>query len=262
MNTPKPESRLEAALAAVPEKFRSKVLESYLALKRRTNLCDFEPAGLSAGKFCEAALRTLQNALTRTSAPFNKSIGNFADECRKLIQLPETSGPESLRVIVPRALVFLYTMRNKRSIGHVGGDVDPNAIDAATIMRTADWILCELIRCFHNLPIEEAQDLIDSVSVRQLPDVWEVDGRKRVLRVDIGTKEKVLLLLYSCQEGGAFEEDLCEWCRYSKLSMFKVRVLKPLDELNMLDFNEGTGWVTLSPIGHMRAEELIQRSKS
>jgi hypothetical protein len=48
-------------------------------------------------------------------------------------------------------------MRNKRGIGHVAGDVDANAIDIATMARTADWIVCELIRINHGLSLEEAQ---------------------------------------------------------------------------------------------------------
>ena len=258
MSTPKPEDQLHLALSDVPKKFRDKILDSYLALKHRINLADFEAAGLSAGKFCESVLRAVQNELTGTSIAFNKSVGNCADECRKLVMLPQTAGVESLRVIVPRALVFLYTMRNKRSIGHVGGDVDPNSIDGATMVRAADWILCELVRCFHNLPLEEAQDLIDSISVRQIPDIWEVGGRKRVMRNDLNAKDKTLMLLYSCHEGGAFEDDLFRWCRYSGLAMYRTRVLRSLDEENLVDYDKDTVWVTISPLGNRRAEEIIK----
>lgn len=262
MSTPKPEAQLEAALAAIPEAFRGHILQSYLALKSRISLSDFEPAGLSAGKFCESVLRALQHHLTGTAIPFGTAIGNFADETRKLVQLPATAGNESLRVIVPRALVFLYTMRNKRSIGHVGGDVDPNAIDAATIARVADWILCELTRCFHKMSLEEAQSLVDAVSSRKLPDIWEVGGRKRVLRADLSAKDRTLLLLYSCDELGALEEDLFEWCRYSNRAMFRTRVLVPLDSQSLVDFDDSTGWVTLSPTGVSIVEQRIQSKQS
>lgn len=258
MSTVKPEAQLDAALANIPKKFRDKILQQYLEVKNRIQIEDFEPAGLSAGKFCESVLRALQHELTGSAIPFSQSIGNFADECRKLISLPATSGAEPLRIIVPRALVFLYTMRNKRSIGHVGGDIDPNSIDAATMVRTADWICCELIRCFHNLPIEEAQELVDEISLRRLPDIWEVGGRKRVLRKDLGAKDKTLMLLYSCKEGGALEEDLFQWCRYSSLAMYKKRVLVALDSDDLVDFDTSNGWVTISPLGIIRAECLVK----
>jgi hypothetical protein len=243
MSTPKPEEILSAALGAIPRNFRDKLIEHYLKLKRRLTQRDYEASGLSAGKFCETALRVLQHEVTGTSLPFNKSIGNFYDECRKLITASAPDKSESLRVIIPRGLAFLYTFRNKRSIGHQGGDVDPNAIDAATIARASDWVMCELIRSFHSLSLEDAQSLVDSLSVRHLPDVWEVQGRKRVLRSDLGTHDKVLVLLYSCTDLGALTEDLCLWTRYSSPSMFRTRVLRPLDARDLIDYDEQIEYV-------------------
>jgi hypothetical protein len=94
--------------------------------------------------------------------------------------------------MAPRALVFIYTMRSKRDIAHVGGDVDANTIDFATMVRTADWIICELIRLYHSLSLEDAQDLVDGISVRQLPDIWEINGKKRVLRPGLTAKQQTL----------------------------------------------------------------------
>jgi hypothetical protein len=123
-------------------------------------------------------LRFLQHEITGKYTPFNKQIGNFADECRALITSTNTAVTESLRIVMPRALVFVYTVRNKRGIGHVGGDVDANRIDAMTITRNCDWIVCELIRVYHNLSLEEAQDLVDGLAQRTIPDIWHVGGKK------------------------------------------------------------------------------------
>ena len=46
----------------------------------------------------------------------------------------------------------------------------------------ADWIVCELIRVYHGLSLEEAQDLVDAISVKNIPAIWEVAGKKRVLK--------------------------------------------------------------------------------
>jgi hypothetical protein len=262
MSTPKPEEILDVALGAIPKNFRQKLIEYYLRLKQRLAKRDYEASGLSAGKFCEMVLRTLQHEITGTSISFNKSIGNFYDECRKLIIFSAPNKSESLRVIIPRALAFLYTFRNKRSIGHQGGDVDPNAIDAATIARAADWVMCELIRCFHSLSLEDAQALVDSLSIRHLPDIWEVQGRKRVLRSDLESKDKALLLLYSCTDLGALSEDLCLWTKYSSPSMFKTRVLRPLDAAGLVDYDEDIDYVVLSPLGVARVEDKLLDNKS
>ena len=36
--------------------------------------------------------------------------------------------------------MFLYALRNKRDIGHVGGDIEANEIDALIAARVADWL--------------------------------------------------------------------------------------------------------------------------
>src|ERR1035438_2770686 len=182
MSTRSPNPALDTALSGIPKLFRTRLIRAYLDLKKNALESRHDAAGVAVGKLCETVLRFLQNKLLGTFTPFGTHIPNFPDECRRLVTSPVTSGTESERQIVPRALVFLYTMRNKRGIGHVGGDVDANSIDIAAMTKIADWIVCELIRIFHGLSLEEAQDVVDGLAVRQLPIIWEVAGKKRVLK--------------------------------------------------------------------------------
>lgn len=177
MSTNAPLTLLEAALVNVPKQFRSRLIKAYLDLKKNVREARHDAAGMAVGKLCEAALRLLQSRVHGTFTPFGTRISNFADDCRRLINAPASNGTESERVVLPRALVFLYTMRNKRGIGHVGGDVDANAIDIATMARTADWVICELTRINHGLSLEEAQDIVDGISMREVPTIWEVAGK-------------------------------------------------------------------------------------
>jgi hypothetical protein len=165
-----------------------------------------------------------------------------------LVSAPASNGNESERIIIPRALVFLYTMRNKRGIGHVGGDVDANAIDVATMARTADWIICELIRINHALSLEEAQDIVDGISVRQLPAIWEVAGKKRVMKEGLKAKDQALLLLYSDPNSSVLLEDLCDWVEYSNASIFRG-FIRELHKHRFLEFDKESEFVTLSPKG-------------
>jgi hypothetical protein len=212
---------------------------------------------MAAGKFCEIVLRLLQNTVHGSSVPFGKKIGNFSDECRRLITAPTTSGSESERVVVPRALAYLYTMRNKRGIGHVGGDVDANAIDIAAMARTADWIVCELIRIHHGLSLEEAQDIVDGLSVRELPTVWQVGGKKRVLKAGLRTRDQVLLLLCSSPDSAVLLEDLYGWVEYSNPTVFKNKIIRSLHQGRLVEHDRGTDSVTLSPKGASFVEEHL-----
>ena len=192
MSTPKPRSPLDAALTNVPADFRNRIIKNYLELKSRHVQNMHDAAGLSAGKFCESVVRLLQHELKKPVTPFGKRILNLSDECDSFAQVPKTIGNDSLRIVIPRAVALLYTLRNKRGIGHVGGDIDANAIDGMTIARVADWVVCELIRLFHTMSLEEADAFVTSVASRDIPDVWEVAGKKRVLRADLDFKEKTL----------------------------------------------------------------------
>ena len=256
MNTKTNNTLLEQALTNVPKRFRQKLIDTYLEIKRSHVESNFESAGLSAGKFCEVLIRLLQQEVTGTYTQFGKPIPNMADECRKIIAAPNSRHTESIKTIIPRALVFLYTMRNKRGIGHIGGDIDANSIDSATIARTSDWILCELIRVFHKMPIEEAQDLVDGISVKSLPIVWEVAGKKRVLNNKLTSKQKVLLLLYSESDAAVPTEDLCSWVEYAP-GMFKKRVLDDLHQKKFIEHDKNSELVYLSPKGIKLVEDEL-----
>lgn len=256
-NTSSSKSPLESALAKLPAPFRSKIVQPFLDSKKKLGEGNFEGVGLASGKFCESVLRLLQHETTGASIPFGQKIPDFSIECRKIIDSPKGSASESLRIVMPRALVFVYTVRNKRGIGHVGGDVDANRIDAVTIARACDWVVCELIRVYHNLSLEEAQDIVDNLSERHLPDVWSVGGKKRILRAGLPFKDQVLLLCYSDQSSSVFVADLFEWVEYSNASVFRRDVIRPLHKARLIEYDSESELVTLSPKGVHEVEERI-----
>lgn len=253
---------LEKALGGIQAPIRKHIIQSYLELKQNFSESRHDAAGMSAGKLCEAGIRLLQERAFGQSTPFGKKIPNFADECRRIISSPTSTITDSEKLVIPRALVFLYTMRNTRGIGHIGGDVDPNAIDAALMGRVADWIVCELIRVHHQLSLEEAQGIIDGLAIRQLPDVWEVAGKRRVLRDGLKAKEQVLLLLYSAAETSVLTEDLISWVEYSNIAVFKSAVLAKLHSERLIEWDTDADAVTLSPKGAAVVEKslLAQRT--
>ena len=248
---------LDTALAGIPKTFRTRLIKSYLDIKKNALESRHDGAGIAVGKFCETSLRFLQGKILGAYTPFGTPIPNFPDECRKLVTSPASSGSESERLILPRALVFLYTMRNKRDLGHVGGDVDANSIDIAAMTKLADWIICELIRLHHGLSLEEAQDIVDGLAVRQLPMIWEVAGKKRVLKDGLEAKDEALLLLYSCADSSVFIGDLCEWVEYSNPAVFKGKVIGSLHKARLLEFDKETESITLSPKGAAYVEDNL-----
>jgi hypothetical protein len=233
------------------------LIKTYHELKTAFVEGRYDLCGLRAGKFCEVSLRVLQNSITGTYIPFGQKIPNFQIECSKLEQSPSSSGSESFRLLIPRALNFLYSLRNKRGIGHVGGDIDANEIDAITCVRLADWSLGEIIRVVHNLSIEEAQSLIDAIAERHIPVVWEVVGRKRILEIGLDFQQQVLLLVYSQLTTGVPFEDLFEWTEHYEKSKFRTRVLIPLHRQRLIEYDQESEFVFISPTGIQKVEKEI-----
>ncbi len=252
---------LEIALGGINKTFRDRIIKSYTDLRMGFSAGQYDAAGLRAGVFAEAVVRFLQQELTGSHTPFGSSLPNFADLCRGFEKLDKTKGPESLRVIVPRALLLIYTLRNKRGIGHIGGDIEANEIDAATCLRTADWCICELVRIYHKLPIEEAQALLDAVSVRQIPSIWAVGGKKRILKTSLSYPDQVLLLLHGEKESAIPSEDLADWIEHPRLRDFRNKVLAPLHDKRMIEWDRSTDMVLISPIGAQRVEDAILKKK-
>ena len=250
-------SPLEAALGGVPTTLRTRIIDRYKVLKQAYVNGQYDACGLRAGRFAEVMIRILQNELTGTYTPLGQSLRPFDQETAALEKLTKAAGPDSLRVIMPRALAFLYTLRNKRGIGHEGGDVDANEIDAATCVRTADWCLSELIRVVHTLSLEEAQALLDAIAERDVPHVWAIAGVKRVLDPGLTAREQVLVLLYSDADTAVPVEDLITWVEYSRADHFRTKILTPLHRARLVEFDRDTNTVLLSPLGAIETETRV-----
>lgn len=103
--------------------------------------------------------------------------------------------------------------------------------------------------------------MVDALSSRSIPEIWEIMGKKRVLRTDLNVKQKTLLLAYTDIHGGILVEDLFEWTKYSKLSMFKIKVLQPLDDEILIEWDKENDAVFLSPLGVQEVETKILSRK-
>ena len=264
MNISFNKSKLESALLGINDDFRDKIIDVYIELKKRYAKSffsdEYDAVGISSGKFFEYVYRFLEFEIFKKYTPFDKHISNFPSELNKLTQAPSASANESLRVIIPRALLLIYTLRNKRGIGHIGGDVQANEIDIATIVKNTDWVICELIRIYHNLSLEEAQLIVNSLNIKMLPDIWNIDGKKRILKNGLSFSEKTLLLLYNELDNSANIKDLFNWVEYSSLSMYKSKIILALHKEKLIEFDQTTLNVTISPKGIQNIETLLTKT--
>lgn len=254
MSTSTSSPQLEAALASIPAGLRRRLLQNYAKVKSQALNLHHDAVGHQAGKLAEVLVRVLQHLLTGSSIPLSSGLSDFKGECEKLERAPKTAGPEGLRILMPRALAFLYTLRNKRDFGHVGGEVDANAIDALTAVRLSDWCMCELLRVCHSIPLEDAQMLCNSIASREMPMTWSVLDRKRVLDSSLTYRDQVLLLLYGEVDSAVPCEDLADWTDHPRRRDFNRDVLSKLHKTRLIEWDHETDMAILSPTGIREVE--------
>jgi hypothetical protein len=251
-------------LAGLPKALRDTLLKSYQEIMSNYLERRWEPSELNGGKFCEAVYSIVDGALKGNFPAKASKPANMLDACRKnLEQLkadPIRVGDRSLRVLIPRTLPTLYEVRNNRGVGHVGGEVDANHMDAEFVQATASWVMAELIRIFHNVTTKEAREAIDALVERKSPLVWEAEGVKRVLDADMTAKDQVLTFLHH-SPGWVSTADLIKWVEYSNLTMFRRSVLKQLHKKRLVEFDAEKERARISPRGAKEIEQKLQTKK-
>ena len=180
-------------------------------------------------------------------------IRNMPGECLKLENLSQCSAPESVRVVIPRVIAALYTLRNKRSGGHTASEVDPGPADARFTESTADWLMAEILRLGHTLPLEEAQAVIASMVDRRIPVVYRVGEYRRVLKSNLQPLEELLVLLYG-EAGGATVAELQEWSSIPRTSLMRHLDRLERERLIRLSRRGGSYRVFILPPGEAQVE--------
>ncbi len=251
----KPQLVDDEFLSGLPSSLRNELMRAYEEILKNYRERRWEPSELNGGKLCEIVYSILRGCADEKFPHRATKPRNFVDACRKL----EESGAHlsrSVRIQIPRMLIALYEVRNNRGVGHVGGDVDPNHMDATCVVEMSKWILSELVRIFHDVTTEAATEKVESLIERTNPLVWKIGENLRVLNPSLSMKDKVLALLYH-SSGSVGEGDLFRWVEHSNLSVFRRDVLRRAHRSKLIEFNEDIGFVVISPIGVDYVESQI-----
>jgi hypothetical protein len=239
-----PESILDELFSAF-----DKIISNY-----RTN--HWEPSELNGGKFCEVVYSMLSGYLCGSIPGHSTKPNNMYDACKSLEMYPSTQYPRSLRIQIPRSLTVLYEVRNNRGVGHVGGDVIPNKMDALFVVNTSKWVLAEILRVFGDLPLDKAQSMVDSLVEKEYPWQWEVHGKHRILKSGLSKTEQTLLLLYSSNLAIPLEQLLRD-VEYTNSSLFKDNIIKKLHKDRLIEYISDSRAALISPKGISIVEETI-----
>jgi hypothetical protein len=251
-------------LHGVPVALREPLLATYTEIVSNYMEHRWEPSELNGEKFCEVVYSIVDGSIKGNFPAKPIKPSNMRDACQALERATPNGrlvGDRSFRILIPRLLTGLYEIRNNRGVGHVGGDVNPNLMDATAVYNLASWILAELVRIFHGLTTKAAREIVETLVERKSSLIWEVGDVKRILDPKMPVRQQVLVLLHQ-KHSWISVRDLVLWIEYSNTSVFRSKVLRPLHNARLIEFNEKNDQARISPLGIREAEEDIIRSKS
>jgi hypothetical protein len=250
-------------LSGLPAELRDPLLATFHEIASNYIEHRWEPSELNGGKFCEVVFSIIDGAIKGRFPAKLAKPANMKDACQALERNPPNAklvGDRSFRILIPRLLAVLYEIRNNRGVGHIGGDVNPNLMDATAVYNMASWTLAEVIRIFHGISTKEAQEIVHALVERKNSLIWEVEDVKRILDPKMAIRHQVLLLLYQ-KLGWLSEKELVSWTEYSNATVFRAKVLTSLHEARLIEYDRKNGRARISPLGIREVEEKIIRSR-
>ena len=243
--------------STVPSSLVTELVDALVKIETNFRERRWEPSELNGGKLSEVVYTILHGYVSGSFASQASKPSNMVDACRNL-EKAGNSFPRSIRIQIPRMLIALYEIRNNRGVGHVGGDVDPNEMDATCVLQMSKWIVSELIRVFHSSSVstDEATDIVNAISSREFSLIWEVAGTFRVLDPSLSKPKQTLLLLYA-RPSGITEKELVAAIEPSSAANYRRDVLRPAHRDRLLEYSQRAGTVIISPKGAKKVEDEI-----
>jgi hypothetical protein len=242
-----------AALATIPTGLRDPLLAEYQSIVQNFMEHRWSPSELSGGRFCEIVFTILDGHARGAFAAAASKPRDFVAACRS--HESNSHVPRSFQILIPRLLPALYEIRNNRGVGHAGGDVNPNHMDAVAVLSMANWVMAELVRVFHGLSTAEAQSVVDGLAERRIPLVWQGQDSRRVLDPSLPLKEQLLLLIASSSSKVETEE-LFLWSGYRKKPYF-LRLLRAMHAERLVELRADESVIEILPPGSHYVQELV-----
>lgn len=242
-------------LGSIPQALEDEVFEKFQEIERNFRERRWEPAELNGGKLCEVVYCILRGYVDGEFPNKSYKPANFYSACIAL-EKESASWGRSVRIQLPRMLIALYEIRNNRNVGHVGGDVDPNHMDAVCVLYMAKWVVAELVRIFHDISPTEASALVEALSERETSLVWDAGGVQRILDNNLSMLEKTLVLLFASTRP-LTEASLIRSLEHSNPSVYRRDVLRRAHKNRLIEYDASTRTARISPLGIKQVEEKI-----
>lgn len=234
-----------------PEELAVSLLQSYIATTKEFRKRNWKYAGNEVGQFIEVARRMLEFVISSQYTPLSEKLSFFNESTLRFYEQANISVDVSYRILIPRYLFAMYSIRNKRGIIHKS-EIDPNAMDLTVMLNSLKWILSEIVRLCSNLSFEQTSELIESLMEKEQPLFWDTGNTLRLLDIKMESKSKILCLLY--YQDKQRDVELQKAIEYKNTTAFKI-ILRKLHNERKIEYANGI--CLLSPIGITEAEKIL-----
>lgn len=245
------ESKVRSIIEAASDKVLSDhIVDSYKEVERNYFIKSWKTSELDAGHFVESVRRLIELKLFDKYTPISKGLPPFND--KTMLSYVNSQGDDSYRIHIPRALLTIYGIRNKRGVGHLS-TVSPNHLDATFIVSSVKWVLAEIVRINSSYNADETSRIVDHIIDRSVEGIWESSDITRILVEGLSLKEQIMFLLYATDE--IFDQKILDIIEYKNQAYFK-RTLKQLHSARLIE-HRPNGECLISPKGIAYAEEIV-----
>jgi len=237
-------------------KFDSRHIESslkhYSSAVEKFALRDWDGVEFKAGKFVESITKALMVLCSKPIGAARKfRAGN---ELRQLEGA--TAFPDVVRIVIPKACIFVYEIVNNRGGRHDAHDIDANEMDTNTIVPIISWVLAEMVRfCSTDADTATAAALIEELTNKTYPYFETVDGRSYVNIRDLRGGEIALLLLYFLYPERLGRQELVD--AVARHGVDPAAAKTAVHRLKHLVDDDSGAW-KLRGIGRQEADQLLK----
>jgi len=224
------------------------ILEHYRALKTAYQLQDWEKCLIRGGKFSESVMKAIH--FLRTGEVARRIL--VESEINEALK--QSGLPDSIRLLIPRAIRILYDHRSQRGGAHTY-PFNPNAMDSILVSSTADWILAELVRLYYTTNPDSALTIVKALTSKTVPIVEYIDGDYVVLRKNAPAREQIGFILYSRYPSRTTPTQLKGWITDHPAGSIVTSLQWMEKDKHIHRNNEG---VILTTLGIRNVEQEIQ----
>jgi hypothetical protein len=256
-----PNPRIEALLVPTfSKKHVISLLHHYGDLVSDYQVGNWDDSLTKVGKFVEAVLKALFVHVGESPAPGRRFKADPI--ITGLAGKPQNLYDDSIRLTIPRACRFVYDIASNRGGRHDPEEIDANEMDANASISTCSWILAEMVRLSQKgaVDLEEARELVDSLTRKKYPFIEEVDGRVYFHLKKKTAPDVALLALSHAYPGRISKQGLIDTI---KLNGFKDdNARKAIQSISQLVDNNGNDQLCLLAPGLRKAEEVIKEKSA